>query len=69
MEGNDLTTLLEWWQDREVKNPGDVFKFKKYVMSDGSVHPVRSHPTESSSKQLGKHGLDDGKSYTSMCLK
>ena len=24
MEGTDLTTLLEWWQDCEVNNPGDV---------------------------------------------
>lgn len=61
MEGNDLTTLLEWWQDCEANNPGDVLKFKKYIMSDGSVHPVRNHPAGNSSKQVGKHCVDDGK--------
>src|SRR5438132_6848020 len=60
MEGNDLTTLLEWWQDHEANNPGDVLKFKKYIMLDGSVHPVRNHPTGSSSKQVEKHCVDDG---------
>ena len=69
MEGTDLTTLLEWWQDREVNNPGDVLKFKKYVMSDGSMHPVRNHPSGRSSKRLGQRHLDEGRFYGSMWLK
>ena len=69
MEGTDLTILLEWWQDREVNNPGDVLKFKQYVMSDGSVHPVRNHPSGRSSKRLGQRHLDEGRFYGSMWLK
>ena len=69
MEGTDLTTLLEWWQDCEVNNPDDVLKFMKYDMSDGSVHPVCNHLAGSSSKKLGKHHLDEGKFYGSVWLK
>ncbi|KAI6040554.1 hypothetical protein EDC04DRAFT_2602344 [Pisolithus marmoratus] len=36
---HELTTLLEWWQDRQVCKPWDVFQFKMWVQSDGSTHP------------------------------
>ncbi|KAI6032496.1 hypothetical protein EDC04DRAFT_2605144 [Pisolithus marmoratus] len=40
---HELTTLLEWWWDRQVCKPWDVFQFKMWVQSDGSTHrPVAS---------------------------
>ncbi|KAI6041150.1 hypothetical protein EDC04DRAFT_2601898 [Pisolithus marmoratus] len=41
--------LLEWWQDRQVCKPWDVFQFKMWVQSDGSTH----HPV--ASKDVGSN--------------
>ncbi|KAI6029013.1 hypothetical protein EDC04DRAFT_2605642 [Pisolithus marmoratus] len=35
---HELTMLLEWWWDRQVCKPQDVFQFKMWVQSDGSTH-------------------------------
>ncbi|KAI6044321.1 hypothetical protein EDC04DRAFT_2890115 [Pisolithus marmoratus] len=39
LTSHELTTLLEWWWDRQVCKPWDVFQFKMWVQSDGSTHP------------------------------
>ncbi|KAI5998444.1 hypothetical protein EDC04DRAFT_2612455 [Pisolithus marmoratus] len=39
LTSHELTTLLEWWQDRQVCKPWDVFQFKMWVQSDRCTHP------------------------------
>jgi len=37
LTNEEATTILEWWQDRQVTDPTDTIRFKKFLESDGSV--------------------------------
>ncbi|KAL4061764.1 hypothetical protein J3A83DRAFT_4374571 [Scleroderma citrinum] len=39
---DETTRILGWWQDWQEGSPNDIFRFKMWINSDGSVHPLVS---------------------------
>ncbi|KAL4070352.1 hypothetical protein J3A83DRAFT_4188411 [Scleroderma citrinum] len=61
---DEITRILEWWQDWQGGSPNDIFRFKMWINSDGSVHPPVSARHQQlkvarKQKQHDKDNLDD----------
>ena len=62
LTNKEITEILEWWQGRQDTHPADIFKFKMWIKSDGSIQPAESNVP--SAKSLGKR-RHQGKIFTS----
>ena len=55
LTNREATKILEWWRDRQVTDPTNTFKVKKWLASDGSLQPtVANSDNRSSTKRLVK---------------
>jgi len=51
LTNEEATAILEWWRDRQVTDPTDTFRFKRWLECDGSVQSVVSQSFPSSAKR------------------
>jgi len=54
LTNEEATTILEWWRDRQVTDPTDTFRFKRWLESDGSVQSAVAQSHSSSAKRRVK---------------
>ena len=55
LTNKEATEILEWWRDRQVSDPANTFKVKKWLESDGSLQAaVSSANHKSTAKRTGK---------------
>ena len=40
LTNKEATEILEWWRDRQVSDPANTFKVKRWLESDGSLQAV-----------------------------
>jgi len=55
LTNKEATEILEWWRDRQVSDPTNTFKVKRWLESDGSLQAVVAIANhKSAAKRTGK---------------